>query len=415
MCRHYVLRGIRDFMVTAAIGYHESPLDVARINFEASAARVLAEADLRVLLSACSRDVQLELPVRLDSGELRLFHAFRAYHSPGRGPHLGGLRFSPSITSGLMFALAQTLTWKAALAGVHFDGSMGGVLCNPAELSIAEVERITRTYVARLQPLLGPFQDILQLEAAASPQIAGWIHSEYADQLNPIADANRDSREPAVLACVVGKPEGGGGIADREQAVARGVLSLLRRIAEERGKVPGELCVALHGCNGLSRSLATAVRQLGCKSIEPSEAPHFEVAGPEAVLQAAADVLILAGEECALHAGNAARVVAPVVIEAADLSITPAADRMLAFKGAAVIPSLIANAGAVIAAYLEWDANLRQVSIGTEAAGLEIETRILQTYDAVRQRAGERRQTLPAAAYDIALDRVATVQRLRVP
>jgi glutamate dehydrogenase len=402
-------------MVTAAIGYHESPVDVARINFEASAGRVLAEADLRLLLSGCLRDMRVELPVRLDNGELRLFQAFRTLHNSGRGPHMGGLRFSPAISSGLMFALAQTLTWKAALAGVHFDGSMGGVLCNPAELSITEVERITRTYVARLQPLLGPFHDVLQLEAASSPQIAGWIHSEYVAHLNPIAGASREGSEPAALACVVGKPEAGGGIANREQAVARGVLGLVRRIAEERGKVLGELCVALHGCNGVSRGLAAGVRQLGCKCIEPSDAPHVEVAGPEAVLQAAADVLILAGDECAVHAGNAARIVAPVVIEATDLCITPAADRMLLFKGAVVIPCLVANAGAVIAAFLEWDANLRQVSISSEAAGCEIETQVLKAYDAVRQRASERKQTLPSAAYDIALERVATVERLRKP
>jgi glutamate dehydrogenase/leucine dehydrogenase len=345
-----------------------------------------------------------------------------------------------------MFALAQTLTWTAALAGVHFAGSMGGVLCNPAELSVAEVERITRAYVARLHPLLGPFKDILQLETASSPQIAAWIQSEYAAHLNPIPDASRDDGEPAALACVVGKPEAGGGIADREQAVARGVLALLRRIAEERGKVLGELRVAMYGCAGVSRglerirasyiprdsraskssvdiqeftnsgtALAAAVRQMGRKAIEVPDVPDSEVSGPEAVLQADCDVLILAGNECAVHAGNATKIVAPVIIEAADLSITPAADQMLARNGAVVIPSLVANAGVVIAAYLEWDANLRQVSVSTEAAGREIEERVLQAYDAVRQRALERSQTLRAAAYDIALERAAVVERLRTP
>jgi len=433
-------------MVTAAVGYHESPLDVARINFEASAGRVLAEPDLRLLLSACSRDVRFELPVRLDNGELRLFQALRTHHHSGRGPHLGGLRFSPAISSGLMFALAQTLTWKAALAGVHFSGSMGGVLCDPAELSIAEVERITRAYVARLQPLLGPFQDVLQLEISSSPQIAAWIHNEYAAHLNPIPGASRDDSEPAALACVVGKPEAIGGIAGREQAVARGVLGLLRRIAEERGKTLGELRVALYGCTGVSRgleqicagyipsdtrasksdgdiqeytnsgtALAAAVRQMGRKGTEVPDTPDGEVSGPEAVLQADCDVLILAGNECAVHAGNAAKIVAPVIVEAADLSVASAADQILARKGAVVIPSLVANAGVVIAAYLEWDANLRQVSIGTEAAGREIEERVLKAYDAVRQRAMERSQTLRAAAYDIALERVAAVERLRAP
>ncbi len=402
-------------MVTAAAGFHESPLDVARMNFEASAGRVLAEPDLRLLLSACSRDVRFELPVRLDSGELRLFQALRTQHNSGRGPHLGGLRFSPAISSGLMFALAQTLTWKAALTGVHFGGSMGGVLCDPAELSIAEVERVTRAYVARLQPLLGPFQDVLQLEISSSPQIAAWIHNEYAAHLNPIPGANRDDSEPAALACVVGKPETIGGIAGREQVVARGVLGLLRRIAEERGKVPGELRVALHGCTGVSRGMAEAVRRMGCKCVEVSDARQAEVSGPEAALQADCDVLILAGDECAVHAGNVARIVAPVIIEAAELSVTSVADMVLAQKGAVVIPSLVANAGVVIAAYLEWDANLRQVSIGTEAAGREIEEQVLKAYDAVRQRARERSQTLRAAAYDIALERVAAVERLRAP
>lgn len=402
-------------MVTAAVGYHESPLDVARINFEASAARVLAEPDLRLLLSAFSRDVRIELPVRLDNGELRLFRAFRTQHNSGRGPLLGGLRFSPDLSIDLMFALAQTLTWKAALAGVHFGGSMGGVLCHPADLSIAEMERITRAYVAHFQPLLGPFQDVLQLDAVSSPQIAGWIHREYSAHLDPVHAAGRDGSERAALACVVGKPEAGGGIADRGPAVARGVLGLVRRIAEEKGKVPGELCVALHGSSGVSRGLAAAVRHLGCKSIEVSDAQNTDVTAIDEVLQAACDVLILAGNECAVHAGNVVRIGAPVVIEATDLSLTPLAEMILACKGAVVIPSLVANAGEVIAAFLEWDANLRQVSIGSEAAGCEIEARVLQTYDAVCQRATERGQSLPAAAYDIALERVAAVERLRTP
>jgi glutamate dehydrogenase (NAD(P)+) len=401
-------------MVTAAVGYNESPSDVARINFEASAGRVLAEPDLRLLLSACSRDLRFELPVRLDSGKLRLFHAFRTHHSSGRGPHLGALRFSPAISSGLMFALAQTLTWKAVLAGVHFGGSMGGVLCNPAELSLAEMERITRAYVAYLQPLLGPFQDILQLEPAAGPQIAGWIHHEYATHLNPIPGAVRAGSEPVALACVVGKAEAGGGIADREQAVARGVLGLVRRIAKERGKAPGELSVALQGSTAASRALAAAVCQLGCKWIE-ADVRQIEVASPEAALQSAADVLILAGSECAVHAGNAANIVAPVIIEAADLSVTPAADKILARREAVVVPSLVANAGVVIAAQLEWDANLRQVSVSSEAAGREIEAQVLKAYDAVRRRATERSQTLRAAAYDIALERAAALERLRQP
>jgi len=403
-------------MVTAAsaVGFSESPLDVARMNFEASAARVLADPDLRLFLSACSRDLRVELPVRMDGGQLRLFQAFRTHHNSGRGPHLGELRFSPALSSGLLFALAQTLTWKAALAGVHFSGSMGGVVCNSAELSVAELERITRAYVARLQPLLGPFQDVLQPEIASGPQIAGWIHSEYAAHLNPIPGASRDGSDPSTLACVVGKPETGGGIVDREQVLTCGLLGLLRRIAEERGKALSGLCIALHGV-GASRGLAEAMRHMGCKWVEVPDADQLEVAGSDALLQAACDVLILAGNECAVHTGNVARIIAPVIIEAADLSVTPVADMVLAQKGAVVIPSLVADAGVVIAAHLEWDANLRQVSISAEAAGREIEALVLKTYDMVRQRAMERSQTLRAAAYDIALERAAPVERLRMP
>jgi len=402
-------------MVTTAVKYHESPPDVARVNFEASAGRVLADADLRLLLSACSCDVRFELPVRMDSGELRLFHGFRTQHNSGRGPHLGALRFSPGISSGLMFALAQTLTWKAALAEVHFSGSMGGVICDPAELSIAEMERITRAYVARLQPLLGPFHDVLQPEAGASPQIAGWIQHAYAAHLHPIPSANRDEKEPVALACVVGKDSDSGGIADHEQTVARGVQVLLRRIAAERGKAPSELRVALHGSSDEGRATAAAVRELGCKWAEPCEPRQMEIEATEAALQAAADVLILAGSECAVHSGNVTKIVAPVIIEASDLPVTQVADMVLAQKGTAVIPSLVANAGAVIAAFLEWDANLRQVSVSGEEAGREVEARVLKVYDAVRGRAAERSQTLRAAAYDIALEREAAVERLRKP
>jgi glutamate dehydrogenase (NAD(P)+) len=429
-------------MVTAAVGYTESPLDVAKVNFEASAGRVLANPDLRLLLSACSRDLQIDLPVRLDNGELRLFRAFRTHHNSGRGPHLGGLRFSPAVSSGLIFALAQTLTWKAALAEVLFAGSMGGVLCNPAELSAAELERITRAYVARLQPLMGPFQDVLQPDIPSSAQIAGWMSGEYAARLHRVPAVSGDGSEPAALACVVGKPEADGGIADREQAVARGLLKLVEQIAQERGKASGQLCVALHGCTVESRNwdqirasyipsdsrasnpggdiqectnsgtaLAAAVRQMGCKMVQLPDAQHTE----DAVLQSACDVLILAGDECAVHLGNAAKISAPVIIEVSDLSVTPTADRILAQKGTVIIPSLVANTGAVIAAHLEWDANLRQAGISREAVGREIEARTLKAYDAVRRRAMEQNQTLRAASYDIALERTAAVESLRIP
>jgi glutamate dehydrogenase/leucine dehydrogenase len=401
-------------MVTAAVGLIESPLDVARMNFDASAARVLTNPDLRLLLSACSRDARFQLPIRLDNGELRLFDAFRTHHSSALGPHLGALRFSPEVSSGLMFALAQTLTWKAILAEVHFGGAMGGVLCNPEELSGAEAERITRAYVAASRSLLGPFHDVLQPEAESGPQFAGWMHGEYAARFKSVPGG--DSGEPAVLASVVGKAESGGGIADREQAVLRGVQGLVRRVAEERGKVPGELRVAVSGSSAaVTRGLAVAAGQLGCKLIETSDARRMDVAGSDAVLQAAADVLILAGKECAVHAGNAPGIVAPVIVEASDLCVTPAADKILARKGTVVIPSLVGNAATVVAAHLEWDANLRQVSIGAAAAGGEIEARVLKAYDAVRRRAAQHGQTLRAAAYDIALERAAAVERLRMP
>ena len=416
-------------MVTAATLYRESPFDVVRLNFEAACQRVL-DAEMRSLLSLRQREVRVDLPVRMDHGELRVFKGYRIQHNAVRGPMLGALRFGAAVNGELLLALAETATWKAALAEVPFGGAMGGVVCDPAKLSIGELERLTRSLVASLKPMLGPFRDVLQPDRTSTPEMMAWAQSEYAAGLRTEEAGKFDESKArnTALACFAGKPEAMGGIAGREDAICGSVVALVAREAEILGVPLNQLRVAVQGDNFIASRIAAMTRSAGCELVaestcgasrhngvvaatEKSSSPDTS----EAVLHSDCDVLIVAGEECAVHAGNVTRVQARVLIEAADLAVTPMAEVVLVQRRIRIVPDLVATAGTVIASYLEWDANLRQASVVASAACEGITGGVLKAYETVAQRALERQQTLRAAAYDVAVQRVAEVERLRLP
>ena len=137
-----------------------SPTTIVDRNFHLAAERLGLSPEQRKLLKSPFREIKVEVPIRLDDGELKVFNGYRVQHSGARGPAKGGIRFHPSVDIDEVRSLAEAMTWKTALANVPFGGAKGGVDCDPTTMSKSELERVTRKFISRIHNVLGPYRDV---------------------------------------------------------------------------------------------------------------------------------------------------------------------------------------------------------------------------------------------------------------
>jgi glutamate dehydrogenase/leucine dehydrogenase len=149
-------------------------------NFHLAAEALELSPDLRAMVQYPERVLTVAVPVRIDSGQVLCFRGFRVQHNTSRGPAKGGIRYHPSVTLEEVQALAMWMTWKCAVLNLPFGGGKGGVICNPKELSLGELERLTRRYAVGILPLLGPRQDIPAPDVYTNPQVMAWIMDTYS-------------------------------------------------------------------------------------------------------------------------------------------------------------------------------------------------------------------------------------------
>ena len=409
---------------------HSAEAITAR-NFELAADLVgLYEAERRVLRSPF-RETKVSLPVHLDDGSVKVFTGYRVQHNGARGPAKGGIRFHPVVNEGEMRALAQVMTWKTALADVPFGGAKGGIACDPAQMSRAELERLTRRYVARIDHLLGPYRDIPAPDVGTNPEVMSWILDEFS------------SRHGYSPACVTSKPIELGGLRGRNQATGRGVAIVLGEYVESTGRSLARQKVAIQGFGNVGSNAARFLAGRGCDVIAVSdvlggirsrsgrglpideliehvtrtgsvtEFPNSDPISNEELLALDCDVLIPAALESVLRGSNARNVKAKIVVEAANLPTTPEADTIFEAMGIVLLPDLLVNAGGVIASYFEWSQNLQQARWTESRVGKGLNDHLVRACRAVVSRAQREGATLRRAAYAIAIERVARAEALR--
>jgi glutamate dehydrogenase (NAD(P)+) len=390
----------------------------------------LDEAEQR-LLRTPFRETKVALPIHMDDGSMQVFTGYRVQHSGARGPAKGGIRFHPAVNDSEIRALAELMTWKSALVDVPFGGAKGGVACDPARMSKAELERLTRKYVARIHRVLGPYRDVPAPDVNTNPEVMAWILDEFS-ALHGYSPA-----------CVTSKPVELGGLRGRSQATGRGVAIVLSNHMRSVGKTLRGLRVAIQGFGNVGSNAALSLAERGCEIIAVSDVfggivgrgggalplraimAHARVTGTvsdfpdvrrisnEELLQLDCDVLVPAALEGALRTDNAGAVRAKIVVEAANLPTTPEADKILEDKGITVLPDLLVNAGGVIASYFEWTQNLQQIPWTEDRVSRELSCYLRRAYRDVAGRAGREGTTLRRAAYRVALDRVARAEELR--
>jgi glutamate dehydrogenase (NAD(P)+) len=408
-----------------------NPQAIVDYNFDRSARHLGLNASQRRLLKEPFREVSVRVPVRMDDGTLEIFRGYRVQHNGARGPFKGGIRFSPDVNEDEVRALAEAMTWKTALADIPFGGAKGGVNCDPLRLSKAELERVTRKFIANIRHVLGPMRDIPAPDMGTNPQVMAWILDEFS------------SRQGYSPACVTGKPVELGGSVGRNRATGRGVVIVLREHLRELNRTLDGLRVVIQGFGNVGANVSLLLADQGAEimavgdifgavtGVEGRSLPVQELAEyakregtvvgfpksvpiePEELLLLDCDVLIPAAAECVLHAGNAERVRATTIAEAANLPTTPEADEILGRKGVSIIPDILANAGGVIVSYFEWVQNLQQKPWDEFAVRKELGRRMCETYRDVSHLAAHEGKTLRDVAYALAMERVLRAEEKR--
>ena len=405
--------------------------ETAERNFSLAAEHLFLRPEQRQLLKTPLREIKVSLPIRMDDGTIAVFVGYRVQHSGARGPGKGGIRFHPEVRDGEIHALAEIMTWKTALADLPFGGAKGGIACDPAQMSTAELERLTRKYVSRIHQFMGPYRDIPAPDINTGPQTMAWILDEFS------------SRHGYSPACVTSKPLELGGLPGRSSATGYGVGIVLSEHLLATGRQQAGLRIVIQGFGNVGSNAAQFLTESGCAVMAVSDVrggiisrdgrglpvadlirharttgsvvdfPGSDPIGHQELLSLDCDVLIPAALEGALHADNADAVRASLIVEAANMPVTAEADEIFAKKGIIVIPDILANSGGVIASYFEWAQNLQQVAWTAQKVSKELRRRLTRTYREVARIASSRGISLRRAAYVIAVERVASAETLR--
>lgn len=407
-----------------------SGYDVVLHNFDLAASKLELSDELKQLIKTPDRELRVEIPIRMDDGRLQTFIGYRVQHNNARGPNKGGIRFHPDVNLDEVRALASLMTWKTAVVDVPFGGAKGGIAIDPKQLSLNELERLTRTFTAKIDCIIGPSEDIPAPDVNTNAQVMSWLMDQYS---------RRHGHSPAV---VTGKPLELGGSEGRDEATGRGVAYILRETAKMYGYDMKKLSVAVQGFGNVGSHTARILgAEFGVKVVAISdvkggvynprgiryddameqEKTNGSVAGlkgaakisNEELLELKCDVLIPAALGNQLRADNAERVKAKLVVEAANGPTTFEADEIFAARKIPVIPDILANAGGVTVSYFEWAQNLQQFRWEYKRVIAELEKVMTTSFSAVMTTAEKYKVSPRIGAYILAVDRVARATNLR--
>ena len=367
---------------------------------------------------------EVTIPLVRDDRRRELLTGYRVQHSSARGPYKGGIRYHPNVTLDEVKALAGWMSIKTAVVNIPMGGGKGGITVDPGELSLHELEALTRSYTERIWRCIGPLVDIPAPDVNTDSRIMDWLADEYA-QLSGLAD-------PAV---VTGKTVEHGGSLGRDKATARGgfdVLEAAMNAAHEgmRGKR-----VAIQGFGNAGANAALLLKEAGAIIVSASDSTaslvaseglpiadlaafkdrggHFcdltqyERKRADAPLYEQVDILIPAALEGQITAENAERVNARWIVELANGPTTPEGDAVLARRGVQLLPDILANAGGVVVSYFEWVQDLHSERWLLEEVEARLAVIMRRAFDAVTAMARDKGVSLRVAAYAVALQRIA--------
>ncbi len=407
-----------------------NPYRISQLQFDLAAQRLKLDSGLCEVLRTPKRVMEVSIPTKMDSGQVRVFTGYRVQHNIARGPAKGGIRYHPNVTLDEVKALAAWMTWKTATVNIPFGGGKGGIICDPKKMSQNELEHMTRRYASEILPIIGPDRDIPAPDVSTGAQTMAWIMDTYSM-----------TRGYSSMGVVTGKPLSIGGSEGRKEATARGCLFAVEEACKLR-KIPlrGATVAVLGFGNAGSvaarlfaerkaKIIAVSDSQGGIynpRGIDPMKAlRHKEHNGTvvgtpgtsrisnEELLTLHCDVLIPAALENAITLNNANFVNAKIIAEVANGPTTPAADEVLARKGVFLLPDILANAGGVTVSYFEWVQDLQCFFWQEREVNAKLELVMKRAFRDVYEASRKYGTHMRTAAYILAVRRVADATMVR--
>jgi glutamate dehydrogenase (NAD(P)+) len=406
------------------------PFEMASAQLEKAAGMLGLDNGKLDKLRYPKRELLIHFPVKMDDGSIKIFRGYRVQHNMARGPFKGGIRYHPDTDLDEVRALAAWMTWKTAIVNVPFGGAKGGVMCNPKELSLAEIERITRRYTWEIAPLIGPDMDIPAPDVYTNAQVMAWIMDTYSIL-----------KGYTVTGVVTGKPLSIGGSPGREEATARGGVFCIIEACKELGIDIDEVRVAIQGFGNVGANTMKLLQNEGAVIVAVSDSKggiynpdgldyakveEFKkstgsvVDFPEAdnisnteLLALECDILVPAALGNAITGENARAVRAKLVVEGANGPTTPEADDILHDKGVFVIPDILANAGGVTVSYFEWVQNLQEFFWTEEEVNKRLHQIMYRSFHDVLNITKKNRVDMRTAAWMLGVGRVSEASEVR--
>ena len=399
------------------------PFEATQLYFNRAADQMDLSDNMRRLLVTPKREVQVQIAVEMDNGDLNTFIGYRVQHDNARGPMKGGLRYHPEVDLDEVRSLAALMTWKTAVVNLPYGGAKGGIAINPSRLSLRELERITRKFVDEIHDVIGPDTDIPAPDMGTNAEVMAWFMNQY------------NKYHGFSPACVTGKPVEFHGVPGREEATGRGVGIFVVKLLSRLGRKAEKTRVAIQGFGNVGSHTAKFLHEAQCKIVAISDVSggyyrpdgldvpamlryarenagslkgytEAEVISNSELLELDVELLIPAALGNVLTAENAPRVKAAMIVEGANGPTEPAADEIFDKRGIIVLPDILANAGGVTVSYFEWAQNRQHYQWGLNRVRQELDRVLSEAFEHVWTLSVERKVSLRTAAYLLAIGRV---------
>jgi glutamate dehydrogenase len=410
--------------------------EITQKQFDRIADQLELDQAARDLLRVPMREYHFSVPVRMDDGDVRIFRGYRVQHNDARGPGKGGIRFHPQETVDTIRALAMLMAWKGAVVDIPLGGSMGGVACDPHDLSRLEQERLCRGWVRQISLSLGPDLDVPAPDLMTTAQHMSWMLDEY--------EAIHSAKSPGFI---TGKPVNLGGSLGRKEATGYGAMIVVREALRDLGVSPADTCASVQGFGNVAQHAIQLFQRMGGKvicvscwdqgdrttyayrkkdginldellsitnpfgEIDKNEAEKrgYEQLPGEAWLEQEVDILVPAALENQITIENVGKVTnrVKIIAEGASSPTTPEADAALNERGILDIPDLLASAGGLVCSYFEQvQGNMNYYWRRDEVLG-KLDVHMTDAYLDASKFAKDNKMPLRDAAYMIAINRVA--------
>ncbi|WP_075620502.1 Glu/Leu/Phe/Val family dehydrogenase [Paenisporosarcina indica] len=381
------------------------------------------------LLKEPLRMLEVRIPIKMDDGLVKVFTGYRAQHNDAVGPTKGGVRFHPQVTEDEMKALSMWMTLKCGIVDLPYGGAKGGVICDPRQMSMNEIEKLSRGYVRAISQFVGPTKDIPAPDVFTNSQIMAWMMDEYSrmDEFN----------SPGFI---TGKPIVLGGSQGRDRATAQGVTICVEEAAKKRGIDMKGARVVIQGFGNAGSFLAKFMSDAGAKVIGISDAygalhdPNgldidylldrrdsfgtvttlFEnTISNKELLELDCDILVPAAIENQITSENAHKIRATIVVEAANGPTTSEATKILTERGILLVPDVLASAGGVTVSYFEWVQNNQGYYWTEEEVNEKLYKKMIDAFENVFTVSTTRNIDMRLAAYMVGVRKTAEASRFR--